>query len=590
MLTPQPRRRPIGTPLPGVRVPAAPVAAGALLPQLDLGNISRAAESLNRAGVREAQVRPLMDAAIAQSPTRSLMLAKGILQRKVDGKEKEREARALVQWGREGNPERRKMVCRAFGQSRMNLALVHEVSGMTRPDARAYMKDYFEAGGDLKSVAEWLQIAGGVLRRHRVKQPDTAGDVVKWVSDTVEDGVDAAADGINALVDAVVSAGKTLAEVVGQAASWTVDKIADLVTGLIEAGKTAAAVLAEAVKQGVSVLKKFVKALVQVGRSVTEILVWAAGQVAATMDAVVKALLEIGRTVKQVLDAVITQMAATLKKIVQALYRLDTKVGTILIAVAGRAVSILRTVMEGLLAVGVQLTIMVASICTDVVAAFRRGFFEGLIALGKAPLQILQAALLAGASVLALAFAVFLEIWGGHRGLLPAEMTEARRVFGWSIDLGRVKIARASIPADVANWLNGQRPFTTMYVINFASNATIDMPTLIHELTHVWQAVVAGPVYMVEALHSQFFGKGYQVTDQDLANAGGEIERLEREQQAVVVERYWVGKWGNGGGNWQKYEPFARQVYSPRPRTIRFHDLVPVSRIPTIAAANLVIR
>jgi hypothetical protein len=104
-----------------------------------------------------------------------------------------------------------------------------------------------------------------------------------------------------------------------------------------------------------------------------------------------------------------------------------------------------------------------------------------------------------------------------------------------------------------------------MYVINFASGEHISMSTLIHELTHVWQAVVAGPIYMVEALHSQFFGRGYNVTPEDIARANGQLANLEREQQAVVVQRYWENRWGGAGGDWQIYEPLAKQVYRPQP-------------------------
>jgi hypothetical protein len=247
-------------------------------------------------------------------------------------------------------------------------------------------------------------------------------------------------------------------------------------------------------------------------------------------------------------------------------------------------------VLEGLFMIGVTLVKAVASICVDVVEAFRRGFFEGLIALGHAPLDILTAALAAGASTLALAFAVILEILGGHRPLTDAEKAEARKVFGWSIELDRVKVAVASFAADLVNFLNGQRPFTTMYVINFASWDHITMGTLIHELTHVWQAAVAGPIYMVEALHSQFFGRGYEVTAEDIAAAAGDLSKLEREQQAVVVERYWRNRWGGGGGNWQQYESLAQDVYRAQPATPFPIRVIPPIMIPVTRSVQRVRR
>jgi hypothetical protein len=456
------------------------------------------------------------------------------------------------------------MVTAAFRQRRVDVAMIHGVAEMTKGDARAYMKDYFAAGGDMRSVAEWLQIAGGVLRQHGGgKAPDTAGSVVSTVGGWIDDAVDAAGDMINTVADAVKAAGKSLADAVGAVLNWTLDKIADFVRALLEAGRTVGGILAEAARKGCALL---------------DVLVWAGSQAAATIQAVVKALREVGLQVAQILSAAVSLAAARLRAIVRALYKIGTRIGDILKAVANRTASIIRTVLEGLLSIGVGLAYAVKSICHDVAAGFRRGFFQGLIALGKAPLDILKAAFVSGAATLALAFAVFMEISGGHRPLTPEERAEARRVFGYSIDLGRVKVARASIPADVVNWLNGQRPFTTMYVINFSSRARITMGTLIHELTHVWQAVVAGPVYMVEALHSQFFGRGYEVTDKDLRKAAGDIRKLEREQQAVVVERYWRGRWGGESIDWQKYEPLARQVYVGRRLPLRdFDRLLPVS-------------
>jgi hypothetical protein len=70
------------------------------------------------------------------------------------------------------------------------------------------------------------------------------------------------------------------------------------------------------------------------------------------------------------------------------------------------------------------------------------------------------------------------------------------------------------------------------------------MAVLIHELTHVWQAEQSGGIYMIEALWSQFFGRGYELTEDDLHRAANKIDRLEREQQAVLIEMYWKAEFG----------------------------------------------
>jgi hypothetical protein len=148
-----------------------------------------------------------------------------------------------------------------------------------------------------------------------------------------------------------------------------------------------------------------------------------------------------------------------------------------------------------------------------------------------------------------------------------------------------VKVAAASLPADVINYINGGRPFTTMYVINFASWATVEMHDLIHELTHVWQGVQTGPLYMVRALEAQIGAgvtslfhtgkyddsKSYDVFQADLVAAGGDFSRFNPEQQATIVERYWMMRFGGSTfpaavGDVSQYQPYAAQVKTKRTR------------------------
>lgn len=163
--------------------------------------------------------------------------------------------------------------------------------------------------------------------------------------------------------------------------------------------------------------------------------------------------------------------------------------------------------------------------------------------------------------------------------MLPHELAEAEKIFGKSIDLSRVKIATASLPADLLNWINGDRPFTTMYIINFGRNAVIDMATLIHELTHVWQGAQSGPLYMTRALEAQIgagvkelFHSGhyddsaaYAVTDQELIDHAGDFSKFNPEEQASIVEHYWLQKFSGKTfpslPTVAQLEPYARQVY-----------------------------
>jgi hypothetical protein len=75
---------------------------------------------------------------------------------------------------------------------------------------------------------------------------------------------------------------------------------------------------------------------------------------------------------------------------------------------------------------------------------------------------------------------------------------------------------------------------------------------------------------MIEALHSQFFGEGYKLTDTDVINAKGQLLNLEREQQAVLVEEYWKGEFKSRSIplSLDLIRPLAKQVYKANPQKI----------------------
>ncbi|HWZ42313.1 MAG TPA: hypothetical protein VNW97_02505 [Candidatus Saccharimonadales bacterium] len=550
--------------------PAAmqPARLTTLVNKIDTKTVAGAAASLREVKLRPAQVAPVMAHIFKASPDNALKLSKAVLEHAKSDQGDEGHARALFQWAQ--GPKQRQMVCTAFRQQKLGAVAIHQIGELTQKDAQSYMKDYFESGGTINAVLQWMEIAGSVLNENLAgKHEGTAGSVVKWVGNQFKKVAGKVVDAVSGMVhtvsDAIKAAGKSLAHVVEQVVSWTADRVRDVVRALVAAGKTVAGLLAEAVKHGLAALDKFVHALLAAGRSILSVLDWAANQALNVVKTAVNAMLAAGLKVAAVLTEAVKLAAKALQQVVQALYQLGKKAGEILSSVASTAVSIIHTVLQGLFQIGVQLADAVVAICQNVLEGFRKGFFQGLIALGKTPLEIVKAAAKGAGAVVGLALAVIMEVFGGHRPLNDAEIKEARKIFGWSIPLERVKLAVASVPADLVNWINGNRAFTTMYVINFASWFDIDknMHSLIHELTHVWQATTSGPVYMVEALDSQLFGRGYNVTDADLARANGNFNKLEREQQAVVVEYYWWGRYGGAGFDWKKYEPLAKAVYRP---------------------------
>lgn len=468
-----------------------------------------------------------------------------------------------------------------------------------------FVEAVLAAGRQVAEVISWVATQAAETVKNVVAKLIALG---RKVVDILKSVVNAAASAVNAIVRGLIAAGRAVAEILTAVANEALSVLQPIVNALLAAGKVIKDVLVEAAKLAAASLKNVVAALINLGRTVGEVLVEGVKLVASAANAVIKALLDLGRSVAQLLSAVANAAEAVVNAVVKglvalgktvadvvlaavsfaatatarvfkAVLALGKKIADILIALAGRTLSALRTAVEALLNMGMALATVISEIVVNVAEGFRRGFFEGLIALGKAPLQLLKAAAEASVSVLLLAVAVIFEICGGHRGLLPNELAEAQKVFGSSIDLSRVKIATASVPADVLNWINGDRPFTTMYIINFGRNAVIDMATLIHELTHVWQGAQVGPLYMTRALEAQISagvselfhhghyddGAAYAVTDEELANYNGDFSKFNPEEQASIVEHYWIQKFSGKPSatlpTIAQLEPYAKQVF-----------------------------
>jgi len=472
---------------------------------------------------------------------------------------------------------------------------------------KKYVEAVLAAGRSLTEVVLW---AAGQIATSANAVVSKLLQLGRSVLDILKTVAASSAAAVTAIVKAILAAGRSLATIMSVLVNQTFQLIRPIVQALLAAGKTLQALLVEAAKLVAATAKVIVQALLSLGHTLLQVLATVAGIVGSTLRAILGAVLALGYTLAQVLVAVAALTSTAVKAVVgaliglgktvasivvaavsltvsvvkavfTALIALGYKVAAFLAALAGRALSALRTALEALLAMGITLASLVSDIVLGVVAAFRRGFFEGLIALGKAPLEILKAAAEVSVAVAFLAATVVIELFGGHRPLSALERQAAQAVFGSSIDLNRVKIAIASLPADIINYLNGDRPFTTMYIINFGSDAVVDTQTLIHELTHVWQGVQTGPLYMVRALEAQIgagvsslFHTGeysdaaaYAVTTSDLKKHQGDFSKFNPEQQAIIVEDYWVqtfsGAPNAGLPSADLLEPYARQVFKP---------------------------
>ena len=463
------------------------------------------------------------------------------------------------------------------------------------------------AGRSIGEVLEWAATKVVTTVNAVV---DTLLKIGQTIGQVLVAAANASAAAANAAVKALIALGKPIATILGQLGAQAASIMQRVVNALLVAGVALSSVLASAAALGATVCQAIVRALralgkglapifaaagnftdvileslLAIGTALGEILLIVPSLTAAVAQTVVKALIGEGKTVTDIVITVSTKAVSVARAVLQALIGVGRKMAEILSALAGRTLSAIQTVYEALIAMGVTVGTIAVTVLENIEEGFHKSFFEGLVAIGKGLLQILKAVAEVKLTALPLAFAVVAEMCGGHRDLLPAERKEAAKIFGTSIDLDRVKVAVASLPADVINFVNTGRPFTTMYVINFASWATVDMHDLIHELTHVWQGVQTGPLYMVRALEAQIgagvtslFHTGryndsasYDVFRADLVAAGGNFSRFNPEQQATIVERYWMMQYGGSTfdasvGDVTQYQTYAVQVKSTRPR------------------------
>lgn len=375
-----------------------------------------------------------------------------------------------------------------------------------------------------------------------------------------------AASRLNAIVKVLVKAGKKVKDFIERLNRFAFDFAKKLVQELRKIGRSVREIMNTAITQTRHILRVVIGALKELGTTFFSMIREVINRTAQQLSVLIGAMKDLGISLGAIVNDIARFVGAQARKLMQALKVIWTRMKDILEIIAQKSVAVIRTLLTALIGTVNHWRVVFREIIQNVRAAFREGLIRGLIEIGKSVVTLMIEATKLGASIAAVTFAILLDIFGSHRGLTAREKAEAEKVFGSSIDLDRVKLTDASLAADLIMWMNKNRPFTTMYVINYKSGSTLPMHTLIHELTHVWQAVTSGGVYMIEALHSQFFGKAYNLSESDLVKAKGKLLNLEREQQAVVVEEYWKAAFDGQETPipLDMLKPYAKQVYKAK--------------------------
>jgi phage-related protein len=444
-------------------------------------SISAVGAQFRDSGLGQADIAPALGAAHALSPTRGLRLAKGLLATANTREQLLEDGDHIIEWARGGDAVAKRSAAQAFRQQAGRggeLIFVHKIASLPRADARAFMREHLDSGGDLGIVLDWLQMAGAELRRHP-KRHDTAGflgDVVDFVGDafsTVGDAIvsvgEAVAEGVKGVVDAIVEAGRTIAEMAGAVLSWTVEKVADLVESLIEAGETVGSILAGALEAGLDALRKFTRAMIEAGRTLAELaawalsqaagvladvfdavvstladirdlVVWAATQTAAAVRNVIEALIDIGQSVSRVLTAMLSAAADVLAAAVQALIEIGSTVGELLIAVITQPAGAMRSLMQALRQIGRSLVSLLDA-ARDAAASVLEAVVDAALAIGETVLDLMAWAATqvaeAARRVLDTMLRAGLRLIDVFASLAQATVSVMRKAVQAAFDLGR---------------------------------------------------------------------------------------------------------------------------------------------------------
>jgi hypothetical protein len=404
--------------------------------------------------------------------------------------------------------------------------------------------------GPVGDVFNWLLKQAGQLATLAWRETLNA---LQAFGRSVRDALNWAKAQSEAILRKVIAAAEAAGAMVSELIAWAQaagEKALSLVSELLyRAGHTVDYILLWLEKDVLEGVKTMVRGLLNAGAAVADLMAWAVQKSVEIMTDVVAELLKFGVTMAQLVADTIAHPENAMKNLVKAF------------EAAGKT---LKDIVQ-------------AAVVQPTEEAARR-VFATLKALGKSALTVLEGALEIGGSAIALALTLVLEWFPGeYRQLTASELADAKKVFGKSVDLAKVRLAVMSLPVDLVQRINGERAFTTMYLINFASWNELDRPTLIHEITHVWQSLVEGPFYMVEAIHGQMtVGYNYGYTDahdgagaeDELNAAAGDFESFNREQQAAIIEHYFVRRFfeptraDGTSRDWSAWQPYAQQVFA----------------------------
>ncbi|MGB0041046.1 MAG: hypothetical protein WBQ00_19240, partial [Terriglobales bacterium] len=289
------------------------------------------------------------------------------------------------------DPATRKAIVVANRDNHNGMGVVHSIGTLPAAQARVLMQDFLVQGNGVHptaifDVASWFALAGQTLLAQNVTLPgpnaahdglfDDIGNFFKGAVSTVVHAVSTVADAVgNAVGDFVKGVGHIASAVVG----WTAAQIKNLVHGILSAGKTIGNVIEGAFSAGLQALQKMVQGIISLGHSLADILTSIANFSLDAISDTLRALKNLGQQIVNVVGWMVGKAFNVVKNFVEAMIHIGEQIGDVLAAAVRFGAALVEDTVKALLAVGQAIgTILVTAVThpgnflTAVVQAFQK--------------------------------------------------------------------------------------------------------------------------------------------------------------------------------------------------------------------------
>jgi phage-related protein len=253
--------------------------------------------------------------------------------------------------------------------------VVHAVGAQPTAMARALMQEFLMDGGDVHAqaaadLAEWLQMAGGVLIETGVTPPaPTAlhdgffGDLwndVKKAAGAVVQAVKTVADAVGSAVGDFV---KGIGHAIGAVANWAAAQVKNFVHAVLSAGKAIGDLISGALNAGYAALKKIVEGILAVGRAVRDVLQSVANFAVEAVESTFRALKELGSSLANFVGFLVGKSFDLVKKFVDAAIRAGEQVANVIAEAVRFGANLVADSVKAMIEVGqAAATILIAAI------------------------------------------------------------------------------------------------------------------------------------------------------------------------------------------------------------------------------------